>query len=63
MTTKPARRERNHIAKVEANLREIYRTAKLYSRPDADVTPTEMHLIMVSAVRAMRALGWELKAD
>jgi hypothetical protein len=59
--TKLKRRERNYIGKVEANLRQIYRQAKSMADADADITPTDMRLIMIDAQRALEALGWEVR--
>lgn len=51
------RRERNYIGKVEANLRQIERTASQLTSGDADVTNIDMWGVLVAARQALRALG------
>ena len=59
---KPRRRERNYLAKVEAELFMLWRDAKDMQSPDAEVTPTDMYGVMLRAERALKALGWRPKA-
>jgi hypothetical protein len=54
------RRSPGYLDIVEANLREIERAARaLSSDYDADVTPADMWGVLVSARRALRALGYD----
>lgn len=59
MAMKPRRKEPGYLGKVEAELFAIYRQGKDMSAPSADVTPTDMHIVMTGALRALKALGWE----
>ena len=61
MTKTRTIRERNYLKKVEGELFAIYRQAKDMSSPAADVTPTDMFVVMQSALRALKALGQEPK--
>lgn len=55
---KRARRERNYLAKIEAELFGLWRDAKDMSGPDAEVTNTDMYGVMLRAERALAALGF-----
>ena len=59
--SKLRRRERNYLSKVEAELFGIWRQSKDMTSELADPTPSDMHHIMTSALRALKALGWEHK--
>jgi len=61
MQTRLKRRKRGYIGTVEAELRGIYRHARLYSEDGGDVTPTDFVEVMNAARRALEALGWEVK--
>ena len=57
--TRLVRRERNYLAKVEAELFSLYRLGKVMSAEGAEPTTLDMHEVMKTSVRALKALGWE----